>query len=129
MSTASDGPDRKPPVWLKGEIKTPPFSAEARREAGTLLGLIQAGESLGMPHSRPMPSIGRRCHELRVPDEQHNWRIFYRIDADAILILDVVAKTTQKTPKKVIDDCKRRLALYDAAVVEAARKAKKEGSG
>ncbi len=27
----------KPSVWLRGEVKTPPFSAAARLEAGTLL--------------------------------------------------------------------------------------------
>ena len=72
----------KPLVWLEGEIKTPPFSKEARVEAGTLLRRLQEGEALGMPHSRPMPTIGRRCHELRVRDEDQNWRIIYRLDAN-----------------------------------------------
>jgi phage-related protein len=105
----------KPLVWLHGEIKTPPFSAEGRLEAGTNLRLLQEGQSLGMPHSRPMPSIGRRCHELRVRDEGHNWRIIYRIDEDAIVIVDVFAKRTRDTPKKVIETCKRRLKQYDEA--------------
>jgi len=61
-------PGDKPLVWLRGEIKTPPFSAKARVEAGFLLRRLQRGESIGMPHSRPMPIIGRRCHELRVVD-------------------------------------------------------------
>ncbi len=107
--------ERKPIVWLHGEIKTPPFSKEARIEAGTLLRRIQDGESLGMPHSRPMPSIGARCHELRIRDENQNWRIVYRLDGDAIVIADVFPKTTQQTPKKIIETCQRRLALYDAA--------------
>lgn len=68
--------DDKPLVWLEGEIKTPPFSQKARIEAGFLLRLLQKGESLGMPHSRPMPSVGRRCHELRIRDKDNNWRIF-----------------------------------------------------
>jgi len=66
----------KPLVWLHGEIKTPPFSPETRIEAGVLLRRLQQGESLGLPHSRPMPGIGRRCHELRIPDETKTWRIF-----------------------------------------------------
>src|SRR4051794_12960356 len=61
MSTADEGP--KPLVWLAGEIKTPPFSVEARIEAGELLRRLQDGELLRMPHSRPMPSIGPRRHE------------------------------------------------------------------
>ena len=58
----------KPLIWLKGEIKTPPFSKDARFEAGLLLRLLQRGHKIDMPKSRPMPSIGRGCHELRVVD-------------------------------------------------------------
>jgi phage-related protein len=106
----------RPLVWLRGEVKTPPFSPEARVEAGVLLRRLQRGERLSMPHSRPMPAIGPRCHELRVVDERTSWRIVYRIDTDAIVVADVFRKTTQATPKRVIDDCQRRLRLYDAAV-------------
>ncbi len=107
--------DGKPLVWLEGEIKTPPFSLEARIEAGTLLRRLQRGESIGLPHSRPMPSIGRRCHELRVRDEGANWRIIYRTDDDAIVIGEVFAKKTGTTPKKVIDASRRRFKQYDKA--------------
>lgn len=105
--------DDKPLVWLEGEIKTPPFSLEARIEAGILLWRLQRGESIGLPHSRPVPSIGRRCHELRIPDENVSWRIVYRIDADAIVIGDVFKKQSGKTPKKLIDTCRRRFKRYD----------------
>ncbi len=36
----------KPLVILHGEIKTPPFSEEARRDAGYLLRKLQAGDNL-----------------------------------------------------------------------------------
>jgi phage-related protein len=104
----------KPLARLHGEITTPPFSKLARIEAGYLLRRLQAGENLSMPHSRPMPSIGRRCHELRIVDENMIWRIVYRIDDDAILILEVFQKKTQQTPKQVIDQCKRRIKEYDS---------------
>ena len=107
--------DRKPLFWLSGEIKTPPFSIAARVEAGGLLGQIQDGHSIGMPLSRPMPSIGARCHELRVRDEDHNWRIIYRIDDDAVLVAAVFAKLTPRTPRPIIDTCKARLRAYDRA--------------
>ena len=107
--------DDKPIVWLEGEIRTPPFSREARIEAGTLLRRLQRGEKLGLPHSRPMPSIGRRCHELRISDENVTWRIVYRLDSDAVVIGEVFPKKTGRTPKKVIDVCKRRLKRYDEA--------------
>ena len=103
----------KPLAWRAGEIKTPPFSQAARIEAGTLLRRLQLGETIGLPHSRPMPSIGSRCHELRIRDEDQNWRIIYRIDPDAIVIIGVFAKKTGRTPKSVIETCKARLRTYD----------------
>lgn len=65
-----------------------------------------------------MRSIGARCYELRVsdPELRVTWRIIYRLDADAIIIGDLFAKKTQKTPMKVIDTCQRRFRKYDAAV-------------
>lgn len=107
-------PNDKPLAWLHGEVKTPPFAKEARLEAGYLLRLLQRGESIGMPHSRPMPSVGARCHELRISDRDVNWRIMYRIDTDAILLLEVFSKKTGKTPKRIIDVCKYRLKDYDS---------------
>ena len=38
----------------------------------------------------------------------------YRIDEDAIVILDVFQKKTAETPKRVIDACKRRITDYDS---------------
>lgn len=90
----------KPIVWLSGEIKTPPFSTKARLEAGFYLRKFQQGELLEMPISRPMPSIGKRCHELRLNDKDKTWRIVYYIDDDAIVILEVFAKKTQKGTNK-----------------------------
>jgi phage-related protein len=104
----------KPLVWLHGEIKTPPFSSQARIEAGYLLRRLQMGEKLSLPHSRPMPSIGARCHELRINDENKTWRIVYRVDRDAIVILEVFEKKTRTTPKEVMENCKRRIRLYDS---------------
>lgn len=103
----------KPLMWLEGEIKTPPMSAAARLEAGYLLRLLQMGERLSMPHSRPMPLIGRRCHELRINDRDRTWRIIHRIDDDAIVILEVFGKTSKSTPRTVIKTCKARLRRYD----------------
>ena len=103
----------KPLAWLEGEVRTPPFSQAARLEAGFLLRQLQLGEKLGLPHSRPIPSIGRRCHELRIDDVDATWRIIYRIDPDAIVIVDVFSKKAQRTPKSVIDSCKNRMKTYD----------------
>ena len=104
---------RRPLVWLRGAVKTPPFSAAARLEAGVLLRRLQRGDLLGMPHGRPMPALGARCGELRVPDAALTWRILYRLDPDAVVIVDVFAKKTQATPAKVLATGRERLHRYD----------------
>lgn len=106
-------PTGKSLVWLHGEVRTPPLSSAARVEADFLLRRLQEGERLTMPWSRPMPSIGQRCNELRINDQDTTWRIVYRIDEDAIIILEVFQKKTQKTSQTVIDACKRRIRQYD----------------
>jgi phage-related protein len=112
-------PKDKPLVWLHGQIKTPPMSRESRVEAGYLLRRLQRGDKLAMPHSRPMPSLGARCHELRVVDATLTWRIVYRIDLDAVVIAEVFGKKTRTTPQTVIQKCRKRLKDYD----DASRKA------
>jgi phage-related protein len=60
-----------------------------------------------------MPSLAARCHELRLGDAGGIWRLIYRVDEDAIVILDVFQKKTTKTPQHVIDACRQRLRAYD----------------
>ena len=66
-----------------------------------------------MPLSRPMPSIGRRVHELRVGDATADWRVIYRIDPDFLLVVDLFSKKTPKTPAHVLSRCRTRLQNYD----------------
>jgi phage-related protein len=108
-------PPDKPLVWLHGVVKSPPLSPEGRLHAGVVLRRLQRGATLLMPESRAMPAIGARCHELRLRDAGGTWRIIYRIDTDAIVILDVFQKKTPKTPPRVIDACRQRLRAYDAS--------------
>lgn len=119
---SDDATPDKPLVWLHGEVKTPPFTAPARCEAGFLLRRLQQGEALALPHSRPMPGIGRNCHELRLTDETGIWRIVYHLAPEAIVILEVFQKKTQQTPAAVLDNCRRRLALYLHAMQAAQTK-------
>lgn len=105
--------EAKQTVWLKCGVKTPPFSTTARLEAGFLLRKLQEGKILSLPASRPMPDIGLHCHELRIKDAEKNWRIMYRVDTDAVVIMHVFNKTTRKTPPSVIDICQKRLKQYD----------------
>ncbi len=115
-------PSDKPLVWLHGKVRSAPFSDNTRLAAGFLLRRrLQQGEKLAMPQSRPMPSIGTRCHEIRINDEDLTWRIgqdswrqtVYRIDPDAIVILEIFDKKTNQTPKQVIDTCKDRIKEYN----------------
>lgn len=46
-------------------------------------------------------------------DTNLNWRLIYRIDDDAIILVDVFAKKTTKTSKAALDICKTRLRRYD----------------
>ena len=105
----------EPLVWLRSEVKTPPFAAPARIETSVLPRRLQRGEMLALPHSRAMPSIGARCHGLRVPDREATWRIVYRVDRDAIVIADVFSKKTRQTPRAVLARCQQRLHAYDEA--------------
>jgi hypothetical protein len=50
-------PKDKPIVWLKSEIKSPPFSEQARIQAGYLLRLLQQGNKLEMPYSKKIPDL------------------------------------------------------------------------
>lgn len=104
--------EEKPLVWLHGEVKTPPFSHAGRVEAGFLLRRLQGGEQLSLPSSRPLPTIGERCHELRVVDTDATWRILYHVAGDAVVILEVFAKKTRATPKRVVDSAGTRLKKY-----------------
>lgn len=100
-------------VVLHGEITTPPMAEATRLRAGYLLWLVQIGETLSLPVSRPMPTIGPRVHELRLNEPHKTWRVIYRIDANAVLIVEFFEKTTQTTPADVIRNCQRRLREYD----------------
>lgn len=100
-------------VWLRGAVKTPPFSAEARLEAGVLLRRLQRDDVIGIPHARAMPALGACCGELRIPDVSVTWRILYRLDTDVVVIVEVFATKTAATPAHVLAAGRARLRVYD----------------
>jgi phage-related protein len=104
----------EPLVWLNSEIKTLRYRQPLElRQASSYARRLQNGERLALPHSRPMPIIGPRCHELRINDETRTWRVVYRIDDDAIIVAAVFEKRTPTMPIKVIATCKLRFRAYD----------------
>jgi phage-related protein len=81
---------------------------------GFLLRRVQEGETLSIPESHAMPSIGQGCHELRITDTEQRieWRVIYCIGKLAIAILDVFEKKTKTTPQNAITNCRRRFAAF-----------------
>ena len=59
---------RKPLVWFHGQVKSPPFTAEGRQEAGMLLRVLQEGEQFG---TRAI--TGGSCF-LLIPTQSWSWR-------------------------------------------------------
>lgn len=98
------------------------MGAQARREAGFLLGLLQGGEVLGMPQARPLPDVAPHLYELRVREPGRNWRIFYRADADRVLVIHQINKTTPTLTEQDKDTVRNRLTAYDAAKTKAQTK-------
>lgn len=106
------GNDDKDLVWLSDGIESPPFSESAKREAGYFLRLLQKGEFIEEPISKPLPKICKDCHELRINDKNITWRILYHIAEDDIVLLEIFKKKTRKTPQSVIETATQRLKRY-----------------
>lgn len=105
-------------VWAKGAeaISSPPMPVQARVDAGYLLRLVQRGHSLSSPVSEPRTDIGPGCHELRLTAEKTEWRVFYHVSPDVVLVLGVFPKKTQKTPQRWEQTCRSRLRLFNESL-------------
>ena len=97
--------------WNQKALKTiQAFPDEVKKELGYLIFKLQKGESLTMPFSRSMPSIGKGCHELRVKDESGIYRAFYFLKVKGkLIIFHSFQKKTQKTPQKEIEQGRKNL--------------------
>ncbi len=103
--------------WQVDRPSTPPLGKVARRRAGFLLRLLQLGElPLKEPHVKRMRDLGRGVYELRIPDAGDRWRLIFRIDDDAIVVVEVFKKKTGKTPNRYKNAARQRLRLYDNAI-------------
>ena len=77
--------------------------AEIRENLADALARLDAGLSLSMPLSRPMSSIGRGVHELRLRDRSGDYRIVYvTARSGEIVVVLAFEKTTFKTPERMI---------------------------
>lgn len=71
-------------------------------DAYALFDDLTQGKTIGMPHSRPLRSIAKGLHELRLTNNDGIYRIFYVIKmGDSIYILHILKKKTQKLSRQV----------------------------
>jgi len=86
------------------------FPKDVRRELGKAIFDLQKGESLGMPVSRPMPSVAPGVAELRIRDRSGIYRAFYyRLSPRGILVFHAFVKKSQTTPKQDLELGKKHL--------------------
>lgn len=86
------------------------FPEEIRGDLADALARLDAGQSLSIPLSRPMPLVGNGAHELRLKDRSGAYRIFYALPGGGIVyVLHGFKKKTQATPKRHIELARNRL--------------------
>lgn len=99
------------PVYFVGSSREDlrELSEDARETAGYQLFKVQQGQE---PDDwKPMPSVGAGVNEIRVWDESGTYRVLYVAKfEDAVYVLHVFEKRSQKTPKGEIQLAKSRYA-------------------
>ncbi len=86
------------------------FPGDVKQSLGKAIWELQKGVKLGMPLSKPMPSVASGVEELRVKDASGACRAFcYCRSALGILVFHAFQKKTQKTPKADIALGRKRL--------------------
>lgn len=98
-------------VWHPKALETVrDFPKETKKEIGYLIYKLQLGETLKMPFSRPIKSVGKGIQELRVKEKDGIYRVFYFLkSAEGILIFHAFGKKTQKTALREIETGIQRL--------------------
>lgn len=72
--------------------------------------ILQSGARLGEPQSKPMKSIHKSAHELRIKDNKGIYRIIYILNiGNQIFIPHAFTKKTPKTPLREIELSIKRL--------------------
>jgi phage-related protein len=83
---------------------------DVRGDLADALARLDAGLPLAMPLSRPMPSIGRGVHELRLKDRSGQYSVIYALVLrGSIHVLHAFKKTTRATLQRNIRVAQRRL--------------------
>ena len=83
---------------------------EIRGDLADALARLDAGLMLTLPLSRPMPTIGRGVHELRLRDRSGVYRVVYALHTrGAVHVLCAFKKTTQATSARNLELARTRL--------------------
>lgn len=103
------------PVHVYGPARKEILSwpAEAKKELGSVLTLLQKGETVGMPDVRPMPSVAKGVAEIRVSEGGGAYRAFFVVVIDSgVLVFHGFKKKSQKTPQTEIETGRARLTAF-----------------
>lgn len=86
------------------------FPDEVRGDLADALARLDAGQTLRMPLSRPMPSIGPGAHELRLKDRAAAYRVVYAVVRGGIIhVIHGFKKKTPATARSNIEIARKRL--------------------
>ncbi len=86
------------------------FPEAIRGDLADALARLDAGLTLSMPLSRPMPAIGRGVHELRLRDRSGSYRVVYALVIRAeVHVLHAFKKTTEATSARNLALARARL--------------------
>ena len=86
------------------------FPPSVRQAFGKAIWELQQGIRLGMPISKPMPSVAAGVEELRIKDASGAYRAFYYSrSAHGIQIFHAFEKKSRRTPEHEIKLGRRRL--------------------
>ena len=98
-------------VWCGDSLEClKAFPESSRRKTGHELSNVQAGEE---PSDwKPMSSIGQGVKEIRIKDEYGAFRVIYIAKLEeAIYVLHVFQKKSQRTEQKDIELARKRLSM------------------
>ena len=97
----------KPIAWIDDSLeRLRDFPPEAMNDTGYQLERVQRGEEPA--HWRPMPSIGLGVNEIRVRSGGEFRVIYMAKFAEAIYVLHVFQKKSQRTDRSDADLARRR---------------------
>jgi phage-related protein len=81
-----------------------------RRDVGEAIFALQQGVNLGAPRAKPMRTVAAGVEELRIKDEDGQYRVFYLAKfATGVLVFHAFIKKTRTTPQHEIELARKRL--------------------